>query len=436
MQTVYTFPLKQHIGAPSVPVVQAGDHVERGQRIAAIPEGKLGANLHTSVRGTVEQVTDTAIAIRADEKQPDTFMPISGEGVLELVREAGIVGMGGAGFPAHVKLATKLPPQGVVIANCAECEPILGHNISRLEKNPTQLVHGLRYAMQATGAGRGIVAIKAKHVEAIRSLKNVIDPKTMEIHLLEDLYPMGEERAIVRECLGVLLGVDQLPSAANAVVSNAEALCRVAEAVEQKKPSITKDVTVAGRLKGRAIQTFLDVPTGTSVETLLEKAGGPAAEYGELIMGGPFTGRRTTLESPITKTSGGVIAAMPFLHETRPLGLLVCACGANEARLRELAASMGAPVVAVERCKQADLLPNGALKCENPGCCPGQAERVLRLKKAGAQAVLISNCTDCTNTVMTVAPKLGLPVYHCTDGALRAVNFPLVRRMKLNRKTS
>lgn len=433
MQQIYTFPLKQQVGAPAQPVVSAGKYVKRGQRIAQIPKGKLSANLHSSVCGTVEQVTETAIRIRADAEQPESFVLIEGSTVLELVREAGIVGMGGAGFPAHAKLSTKLGEQGTVIANCAECEPILGHNISRLEKQPVQLVRGLQYAMEAAGAVHGMIAIKAKHVEAIRSLKNVIDPEKMELHLLEDLYPMGEERAIVRECLGVLLTPEQLPSAAGAIVCNAETLYRIAEAVEQKKPSITKDVTVAGRLNGRAVQTFLNVPTGTSVQALLEAAGGIMESYGELIMGGPFTGSRTSLESPVTKITGGVIAAMPFLHETRPIGLLVCACGANQERLEQLAESMGAPVVAVERCKQAKEMPNGSLKCENPGCCPGQAERVLRLKKAGAQVLLISNCTDCTNTVMTIAPKLKVPVYHCTDGALRAAGFPLVRRMKLNK---
>ncbi len=165
---------------------------------------------------------------------------------------------------------------------------------------------------------------------------------------------------------------------------------------------------------------------------MLERAGGLSAECGELILGGPFTGRRTAKDAPITKTSGGVIAAMPFLREKRPMGLLVCACGASQSRMEEIAASMGAPVVAVERCKQAEESRGGSLKCQNPGCCPGQAERVLKLKKAGAQVLLIGNCTDCTNTVMTIAPKLGLPVYHCTDGALRAVNLPLVRKMKLN----
>ena len=135
------------------------------------------------------------------------------------------------------------------------------------------------------------------------------------------------------------------------------------------------------------------------------------------------------MDSPVLKTTGGLIAAECFLKGPERLGLLVCACGADKKRLEEIASKMGSRVTDVQYCKQAHARGN-ALKCENPGHCPGQAAKVMALKKAGAQAVLISNCTDCTNTVMSCAPKLGLPVYHCTDGALRSVNHRLIRRIK------
>jgi hypothetical protein len=144
-------------------------------------------------------------------------------------------------------------------------------------------------------------------------------------------------------------------------------------------------------------------------------------------MGGPFTGKRTYPDSPVIKTTGGLIAAECFPKGPEKIGLLVCACGADKDRLMELAESMGSEVVGVEYCKQARQVKT-AYKCENPGKCPGQVQKIMALKKAGAEAVLISNCTDCSNTVMSCAPKLGLPVYHCTDGALRAVNHKLVRR--------
>jgi hypothetical protein len=162
---------------------------------------------------------------------------------------------------------------------------------------------------------------------------------------------------------------------------------------------------------------------------LIEKAGGIDGTYGEIIQGGPFTGKRATPDDVVTKTTGGVIVTMEFPHEKRPLGLLVCACGGNETRLREIAASMEATVVGVERCKQAQEI-KGALKCEDPGNCPGQAEKILELRKKGAQAILISNCSDCTNTVMCVAPKLHIPVYHCTDHVMRTVGHALIRRLQ------
>ena len=135
------------------------------------------------------------------------------------------------------------------------------------------------------------------------------------------------------------------------------------------------------------------------------------------------------MEASVIKTTGGIIAAEEFLPGPKKIGLLVCACGANKERLEEQAKSMGSEVVGVEYCKQAKELKNSR-KCENPGRCPGQVQKVMQLKKDGAQAVLISNCTDCSNTVMSCAPQLKLPVYHCTDGALRAVNHKLIRRFK------
>jgi proline reductase-associated electron transfer protein PrdC len=216
---------------------------------------------------------------------------------------------------------------------------------------------------------------------------------------------------------------------ANAIVINVETVCRIEEAVDLKKPLIDKNMTVAGKLKGneKLIQVFENVPIGISVEEMFDRAGGLADDYGELIMGGPFTGKRTYPDAPVIKTTGGLIAAECFPKGPEKIGILVCACGADKERLMEQAASMGSEVVGIEYCKQACQV-KATYKCENPGKCPGQVQKIMSLKKAGAEAVLISNCTDCSNTVMSCAPKLGLPVYHCTDGALRAVNHKLVRR--------
>lgn len=430
MEHLYRFPLKQHIGAQAAPAIVKGDKVVRGQLLASCGKNELGANIFSSVSGIVAEVKDEEIVIQAETEQSPDYRRLTETEPLALIREAGIVGLGGAGFPTYAKLAKPLSEGGVVIVNAAECEPILGHNIAAIEKNPSRLIRGLQIAMEVVNAERGIIAIKEIHTEAVQKLRQTLTDARIRIALLPNQYPMGEERAVIRECLGILLGTERLPMEANAIVINAETVCRIQEAVDLKKPLIDKDLTVAGKIRGNRnlIRIFEDVPLGISVSEMFEKAGGLAESYGELIMGGPFTGKRTALEAPVIKTTGGLIAAECYPKGPDRIGLLVCACGADQVRLTEIAKSLGSKVVGVEYCKQAHPVKN-SYKCENPGRCPGQVQKVMALKNTGAQAVLISNCTDCSNTVMSCAPKLGLPVYHCTDGALRAVNQKLIRRI-------
>ena len=440
---IFIYPLHQCIGAPSVAVVEAGDEIRRGQMIAEAPIGKLGCPMYASVTGRVASVTADAITIEA-EGAPETMTDVSYEKLrpsdpLTMIRAAGIVGLGGAGFPVAVKYAKPLGPTGTVIMNAAECEPILSHNIEALEQHPEKALRGLAIAMDLAGTTHGVIAIKGIHTKAIAVLEKALagnlpgmTGKEIHIHKLKNIYPVGEERAIVREVLGKLLAVTELPSAAGAIISNVETLTRMHEAVDLGKPLIDKDLTIAGKLAAHMgeILTYHDVPIGRTVDAMLALAGGtmPADSYGELLMGGPFTGHRTTPGAPIIKTTGGIIVTECFPKAPPKLGLLVCACSANEERMKEFAASLGADVVGIEYCKQA-LPVKAARKCYNPGICPGQAAKILALKKAGAEAVLIGNCTDCTNTVMTCAPALGLPVYHVTDQALRSVNQKLIRKI-------
>lgn len=426
----FVFPLRQHIGAASEAVVAPGDSVKRGQLIAKKPEASLGANIFSSIDGVVSSVDESSIVINEENTDFSKYESLKEKEPLKLIEESGLVGLGGAGFPTYVKLGKKFEGGGVIAVNAAECEPILSHNIDRIEKEPQRLIEGLKIVMEVTNAERGIICLKGIHTEAIEILKNTIKDDNITIFELENIYPVGEERAIVRDALGVLLDPELLPMAAAAIVINAETVYRLREAVVDKKPLIDKDMTVAGKLTENAsIHIFRDLPLGKSVGAIIEMAGGLGSEYGEIIMGGPFTGKRTTLEEPVVKTTGGIIAAENFMPGPQKIGLLVCACGANKERLEEQAKSMGSEVAGVEYCKQARQIKN-SLKCENPGRCPGQVQKVMALKKAGAQAVLISNCTDCTNTVMSCAPQLKLPVYHCTDGALRSVNYKMIRRFK------
>ena len=433
MNRQFQFPLKQHIGKQAVPAVVKGDRVLRGQLVAFKEKNSLGVNIHSSVNGVVEEVTEDNVVILADEKQTEEYVRLTEKDPLDLIEEAGIVGLGGAGFPTYAKLSTPFAEKGIVIVNAAECEPVLSHNIQRIEKHPEQLLRGLEIVMETVHAAEGVIAVKEKHKEAINALREKLSSKNIRLVLLKDMYPMGEERAIIRETLGTVLPVTSLPLEAGAIVIKAETVCRIQEAVDLKKPLIDKDITVAGKIRGNhekdLIQVFFDIPLGMSVEDALAMAGGVTDSYGELVMGGPFTGKRTSMDAPVVKTTGGIIATECFPKGPEKIGLLVCACGADKDRLSQLAESLGSEVVGVEYCKQAKEV-KATRKCENPGHCPGQVQKVMALKKAGAQAVLISNCTDCSNTVMSCAPKMGLPVYHCTDAALRAVNHKLIRAIK------
>jgi len=388
----FRFPLRQHVGAPCVPIVKVGEEVKRGQRIAE-PNG-LGANIHSSVNGKVTAVNENEIIIEADENQPKEYLPIKDTSdPLEAIMEAGIVGAGGAGFPTHVKLKAKIPG-GYAIVNAAECEPILGHNIHYLEHNAEKIISGLKIIMSITEAAHGIIAIKEKHKDAISKLKAAIGNDNIEIRYLPDMYPAGDERVIVREFLGIELAPGQLPGEANAVIQNVETVKNIALAVEDRKPVIDKDVTVGGRVRNaQKGAVFMDVPLGYPVKKLIEKAGGYVEPHGEIVLGGPFTGKHGEENDPVTKTLGGVLVAMPFPQDKRKFGILACECGAQEPRLREIVEAMGGTVVAEQKCKRMKEV-NGRFRCELPGICPGQATTVLNLKKQGAEVIIAGSCGD------------------------------------------
>ena len=385
----YVFPLRQHVGAPSRPLVKEGDSVLRGQMIAEL--NGLGAHIHASVAGTVVSVDDAQISIEANSEQPDTFVPLTAETPLELIKQAGIVGAGGAGFPAHVKFAKPIP-HGTVIANAAECEPLLHHNIQYIEQHPEVIVRGVQIIMDIVQADTGYIVIKTKHLKALTALGKVCKGMpNISVKILPDMYPAGDERVIVREILGTVLEPGALPSTANTVISNIETIKNIVQAVDFKRPVITKDVTVGGLVKNPSV--FLDAPIGSTVQEYIQKCGGYVEPYGELVLGGPFTGKRGTPEAVITKTLGGILIGMPFPQETRKMGIIGCECGAGIERLKEIAAGMGAQVVAETTCKRmVDV--NGRLRCDLPGICPGQAEKVLYLKKNGAEVILTGTCED------------------------------------------
>ncbi len=456
--------LRQHVGAPCAPCIEVGAEVKKGTLIAT-PTG-LGANIFASVYGKVAEITDDRIIIEPAAEQPDEFVPIDvpeDASKLDMVKAAGVVGLGGAGFPTGIKLGINLAEQemgeldpeinpelpkdfkldcekGYILINAAECEPGLAHNIKQIEDECDKVIRGIKYSMEITNADKAIIAIKKKNQGAIKILQKALESEpAIKMHLMPDIYPMGEERAVVRECLGVNLTTTQLPSAAKSVVINLETACKIAEAIDDKKPCISKNLTVRGRIKGgNEAHVFMDVPVGTSVGDLIERAGGIEEPFGEIIMGGAFTGKATEPDAPITKTTGGIIVTVEFpdLHGANT-GILVCACGGNEERMRDIAAKMNGKVVSVCKCKQAiENKPGAPLKCLRPGNCPGQVKNNMQFKKDKCEYIIIGNCSDCSNTVMASGPKMGLKVFHQTDHAMRAVGHALYRTLKVSKQVS
>ena len=199
--------------------------------------------------GSVTGIDENEIRVQADEMQSGEYRKLSGSDPLELIREAGSSALAVQDSLHTISLKNHLNRWNCD-HRCRECEPILGHNIAAIEKNPQKLIRGLQIVMDIVHSSKGVIAIKEVHTQAVEKLCETLDDDRIRIALLPDMYPMGEERAVIREVTGTLLGVDTLPLNADAIVVNAETVCRIEEAVDLKKPLIDKDMTVAGKLKG------------------------------------------------------------------------------------------------------------------------------------------------------------------------------------------
>lgn len=218
----------------------------------------------------------------------------------EKVRVAGVVGAGGAGFPTYIKYQTQAE---LVIANGAECEPLLwaDKEIMRLKAN--QVASGLRAVMASVGAKRGIIALKEKYEDVVKIVKKACSRYQVEIFLLKDFYPAGDEHVLIYEVTGKSLPPGAIPTRHGIVINNVETLLNVKGALTGK-PVIEKWVTVTGAVANPS--TFV-VPIGTPLKVLIEAAGGTTVEDYLIIAGGPMMGEISSLESPVTKTTKGVI---------------------------------------------------------------------------------------------------------------------------------
>ncbi|MHC1728963.1 MAG: 4Fe-4S dicluster domain-containing protein [Syntrophobacteraceae bacterium] len=239
--------------------------------------------------------------------------------LIRALREAGVVGEGGAGFPAHVKYGA---PAAIVIANGCECEPLLYSDQRIMRENAAAVARGLKAVMAAVGAERGVIAIKAKYHEVSQALEGPAAAAGIEIARLENFYPAGDEQMLVYEITGRSIPPLGLPKDVGALVANVGTLASVSRALEGQ-PVTRRTLTVTGEVKRPAV---LDVPIGASLAACLEMCGGAIVEEPVYLLGGPMMGRlledaRELALAPVTKTTGGLIV-LPrghFLHEAATL---------------------------------------------------------------------------------------------------------------------
>nr|WP_115557794.1 proline reductase-associated electron transfer protein PrdC [Spiroplasma alleghenense] len=434
MNTALKLLLKQHVGPPCKPIVKINEQVKRGQLIA-VPDG-IGVNIHASFSGKIVEITSDYIGIEDfDLNEPlDNFVKLDKNlNHLQLIEAAGVVGAGGAGFPAFIKYAHPFENNdGTVIINAAECEPSLQHNIYQIENDFDTVLRGLKYMMEVTNAKKGVVATKHKYKKAFLTIRKALEKEpNIELFDLSDMYPAGDERVIIREVCGIQLAPGELPFKAKAIVSNVETFKNITRAIEDLRPVFTKDLTVGGKVNlNSSGKVFMDVPLGITAREMLEKVNGVIEPIGPLYVGGPFMGQIKDIDTPITKTTGGFLVAMPLLDlKEEKFGLIGCECGAQLPELRDLAQLMKAEVVGELNCKRMEPDENGRLRCNLPGICPGQAPTVLKLKKMGATTILIGTCESRTNTVARVTPNMGLKLIHKSDFTLRATGHSLYRRI-------
>ncbi len=234
-------------------------------------------------------------------------MPYSPQQIIDKVYSAGVVGAGGAGFPSHIKLQTKAE---IIIANGAECEPLLYSDQYTIAHQSGYFIKGLKAAMVATGAEYAYVALKSHYHQAISALESLIKrTPQLKLHLLDDFYPAGDEHSLVYEVTGRLIPEGSLPLQVGVLVHNVTSLTQIGEALEGKSVT-SRAVTVAGEVKNPQV---LSVPLGTRLREVVEAAGGATVDNYALIKGGPMMGSLAEGDEVVTKTCSGVIA-LPSDH--------------------------------------------------------------------------------------------------------------------------
>lgn len=331
-------PVAQHIGAPAQALVKKGDQVKVGQLVAK-SGGFVSANIHSSVSGTVKKVDlamdssgypKQGILIDVEGDEWETGIDTSStlvknfetdpKKIIDRINEAGVVGLGGATFPTHVKL---VPPQGmkaeVLLINGVECEPYLTSDHRVMLEKADELLVGVRLLMCALEVYKAYIGIENNKPDAIKHLKELAAKESgIEIVPLKVKYPQGGEKQLIKAVTGREVPSGALPIAVGAVVSNVGTALAVYEAVQKNKPLVERVVTITGKsVKNPA--NFL-VRVGTPIQNLIDAAGGLPEDTGKIISGGPMMGKAVaSTDIPVTKGTSGILLMQDAEAKRQPM---------------------------------------------------------------------------------------------------------------------
>ncbi len=334
---VVVIPMSQHLGAPANPIVAVGDEVLVGQKIGEAA-GFISAPVHASVSGTVIAVEDRphanrgsclSVVIKSDGKntlhesvQPhgdlDSLTP---DEIVSIVKEAGIVGMGGAGFPTNVKMKPAKPVDTILLNGC-ECEPYLTADHRVLLEYADDVIFGLKAMMKAAGAEKGIIAIEDNKSDAIAAIQEKIaGEEGIEVVVAKTKYPQGAEKMLIKRVLGKQVPSGGLPADVGCVVSNISTVKAISDAIQKGMPLIERVITITGEHIARPGNFVAKI--GTNVKDMVDYCGGITGSDVTIKAGGPMMGFvQETLEIPVMKGSNGIIAV--DTDETEPQECIKC----------------------------------------------------------------------------------------------------------------
>ncbi|MBR6771424.1 MAG: electron transport complex subunit RsxC [Lachnospiraceae bacterium] len=377
------YPLSQHIGVPAVPIVKKGDYVLTGQKIAEAG-GFVSAPIHATVSGTVKVIEPRrvvtgdqvmSIVVENDGKYDEvtyssveSYEQLSREETIERIKEAGVVGMGGAGFPTFIKLSPKQPEKiDYIIANCAECEPYLTSDYRRMLEEPEKLIGGLKIILGLFPNARGILAVEDNKPDCIELLQKMTKNETkISVKALKTKYPQGAERQIIYAATGRSIHSGMLPADAGCIVDNADTIVAVYLAVMQGRPLMNRIVTVTGEAIADP-RNFL-IRIGTNYHELVEEAGGFKEEPVKIVSGGPMMGFALFgLDVPTTKTASALLCmTRDDVSAMEPTACIHCGKCVDACPSRLLPCTLSE---FAEHDRVEDFLTYYGMECMECGCC-------------------------------------------------------------------